>query len=632
MKNSISKDKPPTNEILFLENKALSLRIDSIRSTTKSKSGHPTSCLSAADLVAAIFFHELRYDLQNPKNPNNDRFILSKGHAIPVIYAAWKHLGVISDDELLALREFDSPLEGHPTPRFKYNEAATGSLGQGLAVGIGMALNAKLENLNYKTYVMLGDGEIAEGSIWESAELAAHYKLDNLLAIVDCNMLGQTGETIHAHEVEKYAKKFEAFGFETFVINGHNMQEILQALQQTKTIKEKPCVIIAKTDKGHGIKNVEGKNSFHGKPFKSEEVEKLIDQLKNEFPQATEYASKPYEPENPGTNQEISHDKTSLNLEKDPNSALFNPGEKIATRKAYGYALAAAGRKNKNIIALDGDVKNSTYSEIFEEEFPERFIQCFIAEQSMLGISTGFETRNKIPFAATFAAFLTRAFDQIRMAGIGRNALRLCGSHSGVSIGEDGPSQMGMEDLAMMRTLPNSIVFYPCDGVSTYKLVELMANYNDGISYLRTTRPTTSIIYDKNEKFEIGGCKVLKQSNNDKACIIGAGITLHEALKAYDMLKNQNISVSIIDLYCVKPLDVQTLKNIAKKSDNTIITVEDHYLEGGLGQAVASALVNENIDVYNLAVTKLPRSGTSEELMRFVKIDAQSIVEKVMQI
>jgi len=628
MKNRISED-----IILFLNNVALNLRIDSIRATAKSKSGHPTSCLSAADLVAAIFFHELKYDLQNPKNPNNDRFILSKGHAIPIIYAAWKQLGVITDEEFLTLREFDSPLEGHPTPRFKYNEATTGSLGQGLAIGVGFALNAKLEKLNYKTYVMLGDGEIAEGSIWEAAELAAYYKLDNLLAIVDCNKLGQTGETIHAHKVKKYAKKFEAFGFETFVIDGHNMLEILQTLQQTKTIKEKPCVIIAKTDKGHGIKKVEGKNNFHGKPFKPEEVEELINQLKTEFAQAAEYkSSKPYEPEKPEAAQEISQTKITLNLEKDPNASFFNIGEKIATRKAFGYALAATGRENKNIIALDGDVKNSTYSEIFEKEFPERFIQCFIAEQSMIGISTGLDTRNKIPFASTFAAFLTRAFDQIRMAGIGRNALRLCGSHCGVSIGQDGPSQMGMEDISMMRTLPNSIVFYPCDGVSAYKLVELMANYYDGISYLRTTRPETPIIYNKNENFEIGGCKVLKQGDDDKTCIIGAGITLHEALKAYDMLKNKNISVSIIDLYCIKPLNIKTIKSVAKKSSNTIITVEDHYLEGGLGQTVASALVNEDIKIYNLAVTKLPRSGKPEELMAYAQIDAQSIVEKVKEV
>ena len=616
-------------KLLYLQNKALNLRIDSIRATTASKSGHPTSCLSAADLVATIFFNFLRYDLKNPKNPNNDRFILSKGHAIPVIYAAWKHLGVITDKELLDLRKFDSVLEGHPTPRFAYNEATTGSLGQGLAVGAGMAINAKHEKLNYKTYVMMGDGEISEGSIWEAAEIATHYKLDNLIGIVDCNRLGQAGESLEGHNVEKYAKKFEAFGWQTYVIDGHDISEIVQTIDTILANKNKPNIIIAKTYKGYGLDKIQDTLGFHGKPFTQEEQEKCIDQLKTKFDQAAKFESKEtYQPEQPKAVKTQETTTITIDLTKDPNSKLFDLNQKIATRQAFGYALAALGRINENIFSLDGDVKNSTFTEIFEKEFPERFIQCFIAEQTMIGITTGLQQRGKIAFAATFAAFLTRAYDQIRMAGIGRNALRLCGSHCGVSIGEDGPSQMGLEDLAMFRAIPNSIVLYPSDGVSTYKLTELMANYNDGISYLRTTRPSTPILYGKDEKFKIGGCKVIKKNDQDKACIIAAGITLHEALKAYEKLKKQNIYVSVIDLYSVKPLDIETIEKTAFNSGNKIITVEDHYLQGGLGEAIASKLVNRPIRVEIMAVNKIPRSGTPEELFSYEEIDANSIVKK----
>ncbi|MCK4650691.1 transketolase [Candidatus Babeliales bacterium] len=626
MNEELTKEK-----LLFLKNKALNLRIDSIRATTASKSGHPTSCMSAADLISTIFFHFLKYDLKNPKNPNNDRFILSKGHAIPVVYAAWKGLGVISDEELLNLRKFDSVLEGHPTSRFKYNEAATGSLGQGLAIGVGMAINAKHENLDYKTYVMLGDGEIAEGSVWEACELAAYYKLDNLIAIVDCNRLGQSGSSLHGHEVEKIAKKFEAFGFKTYVIDGHNIEQIFETIQDVFEIKYKPTVIIAKTFKGYSLEKIQDKLGFHGKPFKKEDLDKIIDQLKNKFPQAAQF--EPSEIYKPKLNEQkavkVSIKKITLDLNKDSNSSIFDNGKEIATRKAFGYALEALGCESKNIFVLDGDVKNSTFTEIFEEKFQERFIQCFIAEQSMVGISTGLVLRDKIPFAATFGAFFTRAYDQIRMAGIGCNALRLVGSHCGVSIGADGPSQMGLEDIAMIRVIPNSIVLYPSDGVSAYKLTELMANYHDGISYLRTSRPSTPIIYDKNEEFKIGGCKVLKQSDNDKCCIIAAGITLIESLKAYEELKSKGVLVSVIDLYSVKPLDEKTIREISKKSDNKIVTVEDHYLQGGMGEAVNSIVVNDNIKIKNLSVKILPRSGTKDELLKYAQIDCQSIVRIV---
>jgi transketolase len=655
-------------KLLFLQNIALNLRIDSIRATTASKSGHPTSCMSAADIVATIFCNFLRYDIKNPKNPNNDRFILSKGHAIPVVYAAWKQLGVISDKELMTLRKFDSKLEGHPTPRFEYNEAATGSLGQGLAIGAGMALNAKHEKLDYKTYVMLGDGEISEGSVWEAAEVCAHYNLDNLITIVDCNRLGQSGESLHNHHVEKYAKKFEAFGFKTFVIDGHDIEQIIKTIEQAHEIKDQPIVIVAKTFKGYGLENIQDKNGYHGKPFKTEELDKVIDELKQRFIRAWEFQGKanadrldpsrrsllvrppqgerpnnqPDRPKEAAGRLDVSVEalaksegpnrSVQLNLQKDINSKFFNQDQKIATRKAFGYALVALGKENKNIFALDGDVQNSTYTEFFAKEIPDRFIECFIAEQTMVGVTTGLELRGKIAFAATFGTFFTRAYDQIRMAGIGRNALRLCGSHCGVSIGEDGPSQMALEDLAMMRTIPNSIILYPSDGVSAYKLTELMANYNDGVSYLRTSRPATPMLYNKDEKFEIGGCKVLRQSDNDKACIIAAGVTLHEALKAHQELKEQGIDVSVIDLYSVKPLDEKTIKAIAQKSGNKIVTVEDHYIQGGLGEAVATALVNDSISVHILAIKNISRSGKPEKLLAHAQIDAKNVVKKIKEI
>ena len=615
---------------LKLAHKALNLRIDSVRATTSSGSGHPTSCLSAADIISALFFHTMKFDPQNPNDKNNDRFILSKGHAIPVVYSAWKQLGVISDDELMNLRKIDSPLEGHPTPRFIYNEAATGSLGQGLAIGIGMAINAKKENLNYKTYVMMGDGEIAEGAIWEAAEIGAHYKLNNLIGIVDCNRLGQSGESIHNHDVEKYAKQFEAFGWKTFVIDGHNIEKIVETLETSNTITNQPVMIIAKTFKGHGL-SVANKNGCHGVPFKKDVLEDVISELTlrdASFGSSSGRTGKEITPVKTTATKEVP-EKITLDIKSDTNTNLFEKDQKIATRKAFGYAIASLGKKSKNVFALDGDVQNSTHTNIFAKEIPEQFVQCFIAEQTMVGVATGLESRGKIPFAATFGAFLTRAHDQIRMAGIGKNALRLCGSHCGVSIGQDGPSQMGLEDIAMMRAIPNSIVLYPSDGVSTYKLTELMANYNDGISYIRTTRAATPNLYGKDENFEIGKCKILKQSDNDTACIIAAGITVHESLKAYEVLQKQNISVSLIDLFSVKPLDVKTIIDVAKKSGNKIIVVEDHYTEGGISEAVALAVVNENIQVKSIAVTKLSRSGKPEELLKDAGIDADSIVAAV---
>lgn len=619
------------DQILFLKHQALNLRINSIRATTQSGSGHPTSCLSAADIVSVIFFNFMRYDTKNPSNPNNDRFILSKGHAVPLVYAAWELAGVISDKALLSLRQFDSVFEGHPTPRFPFNEAATGSLGQGLSVGLGMALNAKMDKLDYNTYVLMGDGEIAEGSIWEAVDLAEHYKVDNLVGIIDCNDLGQSGQTIDAYDVNKIVGKFKSFGWNAISVDGHDVKKLCAAVESAHKTTKKPTMIIAKTIKGYGVDNIAGKLGWHGKPLTHEESEKTINQLKTKFKKEANYK--------PGRVYAIPVPKVvklakklkpiSINLNKDSNKNLFDAGKKISTRKAYGFALAALGKACPQVVAIDGDVKNSTFSEIFEKSFSKRFIECFIAEQNMVGVATGLQSRGKIACVATFGAFFTRAFDQIRMAGVGKTALRLCGSHCGVSIGQDGPSQMALEDIAMISTVPGSIILYPSDGVSAYKLLEISANYDSGISYLRTTRADTPIIYDMNEKFELGGCKVLRKSAKDCCCIVAAGITLHEALKAYELLKKDGLFVSVIDLYSIKPLDVDTILKVAKKSGSRVVTVEDHYLNGGIGQIVASLLVNSEIKVNMLGLDHISRSGMPEELLRDAGIDAYGIVKAV---
>ena len=617
----------PAN-IATLEARALGLRIDSARATTASKSGHPTSCFSAADLIAALFFHIMHFDLSNPKNPTNDRFIMSKGHAIPVVYAAYKQLGVITDKQLLSLRAVDSILEGHPTPRFAFNEAATGSLGQGLAVGIGMALQAQLDKLLFHTFVMLGDGEIAEGSVWEAAEFAGYNKLDNLIALVDCNRLGQSDHTIAQHNVESIARKFAAFGWHTITIDGHSMPIIIDALSEAVAHEGSPVVIVAKTLKGDGLASIQNKIGYHGKPFSDQELTAVIGALKARFNQAASQLAILDEKTPSVTQTKITpeHHDLHLQLNDEIHKNQFAQGQSMAPRKAYGYALAALGRKSNAVVVLDADVKNSTYADIFEKEHPERLVQCFIAEQNMVGIATGLISRGKIAFAATFGAFFSRAHDQIRMASIGRVPLRLCGTHCGVSIGEDGPSQMALEDIALMRATPHSVVLYPSDGVSTYALTALMADYTGGISFLSATRENLPILYPINEQFSIGGCKVLKQSSNDQLCIVAAGITLHEALKAHALLAEEGINVAVVDLYSVKPLDTTTLIRIALQSGKKILTVEDHYLEGGLGEAVRSALPSNEFIIEHLAVTDISRSGKPQELLALAGIDAAHIV------
>jgi transketolase len=540
--------------ILFIEHKAYNLRRWSILATSHAGSGHPTSCLSAADIVATLFFYAMRYDPHNYKNPDNDRFILSKGHASPLLYGAWHELGMVTDAQMLTYRDFNSELEGHPTLRFPYAEAATGSLGIGLSIGVGEALCAKLDKRLYRTYVLMGDSESSEGSVWEAMQLAAHYKLDNLIAFIDCNNLGQSTETMLDYHIEKYVDRCTAFGWETFAVNGHNIEELMDALDKAHAIKDKPVMIIAKTIKGYGVDFAAGNPQMHGKAFNKEQEKEALQELRKNFSDAATYTqSQEWHPKFPDKS-EAAHtaECTFLKLP----AAIYKKGDMIATRKAYGQSLALLGDVCETVVSLDAEVKNSTFAELFENIYPTRFFQCFVAEQNMVGMGVGFERRGKIPFISTFAAFFSRAYDQIRMAAIGTSALRLVGSHCGVSIGQDGPSQMGLEDIALMRCLPQSIVLYPCDAVSTHKLVEQMARYTDGISYLRTTRMETPVLYNNDEEFPIGGCKILKKPTDiTKACIIGAGITLHEALKAHDILLKQNIYTAIIDLYSIKPLN-----------------------------------------------------------------------------
>ena len=604
-------------DIELLKGIANQLRIHSITSTTAAGSGHPTSCCSAADVVATLFFGHMRYDAKNPHYYNNDRFILSKGHAAPLLYAAWAETGLFPASDLLNLRKFNSDLEGHPTPRLPFVDVATGSLGQGLSVGTGMALAARLDKLDYNTYVLLGDGEIAEGAVWEAASLAGIYKLNNLIAIVDANRLGQSQATAFGHDIGVYAKRFDAFGWRVEVIDGHDIEEIAEVLSGTG-LDDKPLVIIAKTYKGAGVSFLQDQDGWHGKPLTKEEAAKAIAELQ------------------PSSKSGVGVAIPSPNILPAPNNAApasypplnYKLGDKVATREAYGTALARIGEADQRVVAMDGDTKNSTYAEKFFKKFPDRFTECYIAEQNMVGVATGFGTRGKVPFVSTFAAFFTRAADQIRVAGISSANLKLAGSHVGVSIGEDGPSQMGLEDLALMRAIVGSVVLYPSDAVSTEKLVEQMALVK-GLCFLRTSRPKSPVIYNNDESFPVGGAKVLRQNAGDKVTVVAGGVTLHEALKAADALKAEGIGITVIDAYSIKPLGKKEILAAAQKTNNTVITVEDHYAEGGLGDTVAGELSVNGVRVHKLAVNGLPRSGKAEELLAHFGIDAAAIMKKV---
>lgn len=605
----------------FLKQKATNLRIHSITATSEAGSGHPTTCLSAADIVSALFFHTMRYDTNDAQNPNNDRFILSKGHAAPLLYAAYAEAGIIPDEKLSTLRQIDSILEGHPTPRFEWTEVATGSLGQGLSLGLGMALNGKfLDKSDYRVYVLLGDGETAEGGVWEAAALASHYQLNNLIGIVDVNALGQSQRTMYTFDIDTYCQRFEAFGWQAIGIDGHNFDEILPALDQAKAATDRPTMIVAKTFKGKGVSFLENADNWHGKAIaKGEELDKALAEL---GPLHLE----PIQIEAPTAgNSNVARTAT----ESEPPD--YPSDEEVATRGGYGTGLAKLGTANPNVVALDGDTKNSTYAEQFMDLHPDRYFEMFIAEQNLVGAGIGLAKRGKIPFVSTFAAFLSRAYDQIRMSAISQANIKYAGSHCGVSIGEDGPSQMGLEDIAMFRAIPEAVVLYPSDAVSAERLVAEAAAH-EGIVYLRTSRPKTPILYDTDEKFPIGRCKVIRKSSEDTVTVVAGGVTVHEALKAYQMLAAEGITIRVIDLYSVKPVDAEALKAAAADTNKTLITVEDHYPEGGLGDAVLDAVATEDIRVHKLAVTGIPRSGKPEELLAHHGISANAIAQKVKDV
>jgi transketolase len=681
-------------------------------STSIAGSGHPTSSLSAADLMAVLMFGGFfRFDLHQPEYINNDRLIFSKGHASPLFYALYAVAGqssplpnpphqgegsknkflpldgggqgggglkrAIDPEELMTLRKFNSRLEGHPTMEFPYTEVPTGSLGQGLSVGVGMALSAKLDNLPYRTYVLLGDSEMAEGSVWEAMQLGAYYKLDNLVAILDVNRLGQRGETMYGWDVEIYRKKCEAFGWEVIVIDGHNFDQIKSAYETATSPqpspssamssepngqegRERPKMIIAKTVKGKGVSFLEDKDGWHGKALSADELKKALEELGEVDESIIGEISQP---------ERVTSPLPSPISERVPKAGEVKvtdyPKDKlVATRRAYGNALVNIVEAYPNAIVLDAEVSNSTYSEFVKKTHPEKFVECFIAEQNMAGMALGLARRGKIPFVSTFAAFLSRAFDQIRMSQYAKaninpvksakggaavqpfNGVKFCGSHAGVSIGEDGASQMGLEEIAMFRTLLDSVVLYPCDALSCEKLVWEAAKHQ-GIVYIQTTRKETPIIYtppsipplDKGGRggvelvdhdFKIGGSCVLHSSDHDQVTVIGAGITVHEALAAYEQLQKEGINIRVIDLYSVKPLDIATLQKAAQET-KAIITVEDSYPEGGIGEAVAGALCNFGVHyiLESLAVRKMPHSGKPDELLAYEEIDKNAIIKKI---
>ena len=604
-----------------LRNIATRLRIESVRATSEAGSGHPTSCCSAAEIMAALFFGQMRFDPGDPGNEENDRFVLSKGHAAPVLYAAWAEAGVIDRGQLSSLRRIDSDLEGHPTPRLPYVDVATGSLGQGICAAVGVALNARRIGSAYRTYALLGDGESAEGSVWEAAQTAARLALDNLCAITDVNALGQSRTTQWGHDMEAYAGRWRAFGWHTLVVDGHDLAALLDALDDVARTPGRPSMILARTLKGKGISFVEGREGWHGKPLKGDDLDRALGELEGQLGEDTLNPAIPSPPRRAAT----STAPISLETVRPPDYEL---GSSVATREAYGAALAALGAVDPRVVALDADVKNSTFSEKFEQEYPDRFYQMFIAEQVMVGAALGLASRGAIPFPSTFACFLTRAADFIRMGGIGNVNVKLAGSHAGVSIGEDGPSQMALEDLAMMRAVPGCVVLYPCDGVSAARLV-VVAAAHAGMTYMRTSRPKTPIIYTEADEFVIGGSKVLRESSEDVATVVAAGVTVFEALAAYDELDRSGVHLRVIDAYCVQPVDADTLVRAGRATGHRLITVEDHYAAGGLGDAVSDAVASHGIGVRRLAVREVPRSGTSAELLDRFGISARQIVEAV---
>ncbi|MFH0901634.1 MAG: transketolase [Pseudomonadota bacterium] len=607
------------------------LRKDCLVSTSEAGSGHPTTCMSAAEIMTVLFFAEMAIDPRDPFRPGTDHLVLSKGHAAPLLWASLKKLGAIAEDTR-TLRKVDSPLEGHPTPRVPgWVRVATGSLGQGLSVAMGMALGRRFKNDPGRIYCLMGDGEIAEGSVWEAAALASHYQLDNLCAVVDVNGLGQSGRTMHQHDLETVAGKLRAFGWQAITVNGHDVEALARAFEQARHQAGRPSVLVAATLKGKGAELTENKDGWHGKPLKKgEELDGALAELAAPAVAASVKPRSRGQLDSPARQVAPPASSTSpASPASPPPSPPYRIGQAVATREAYGDSLARLGMVDNRIVVLDSEVKNSTYAEKFKDRFPERFVECFIAEQNMVGAAMGLAAEGFVPFASTFAAFLSRAYDFIRVAAYSApKHLVLCGSHAGVSIGEDGPTQMGLEDLAMMRSVVGSTVFYPADAMAAARLVERAAAI-EGIVYLRTTRPKTPVLYSDQDDFPVGGCKVLRRSAKDVATVVAAGITLYEALAAHDRLSAQGIEIRVIDAYSIKPLDVATIQQCADET-HAVVTVEDHYAWGGLGEAVAAAVRAPRFRI--LAVREVPRSASPTEQMARHGIDADAIVRAVQDL
>ncbi|CAG5115215.1 unnamed protein product [Candidula unifasciata] len=617
---------PDSKTVQTLKDIANKLRIHSIESTNASNSGHPTSCCSAADVMSVLFFNVMSYTVDEPRHPNNDRFVLSKGHAAPILYAAWAEAGLFPASDLLELRKLTSDLEGHPTPRLNFVDVATGSLGQGLSCAAGMAYTGKyFDKADYRVYCLIGDGESAEGSIWEALAFGSRYNLDNLVAIFDINRLGQSEATMLEHDLDVYKARVEAFGWNTYVVDGHDVEALCKTFWDASHVKGRPTCILAKTYKGQGIPGVADAENWHGKPLGNQALE-AIKAIKDNIINAGPHNIIPRQP-----TVTLSPVNTSVELSQPPSYKL---GEVVATRLAYGTALVKIGKNNDRVVAMDGDTKNSTYAQKFKDAFPDRFIECYIAEQNLVGVGIGCGTRNRtIPFVSTFAAFFTRAFDQIRMGAISQTNANFVGSHAGVSIGEDGPSQMALEDISMFRSVPGSTVFYPTDAVSTERAVELAAN-TKGICFIRTSRPNVPVIYENNEPICCwegkGMLSIVRQSASDQVTVIGACVTLYEALKAADILAERGVNIRVIDPFTIKPIDADTIIGSALQTGGRIITVEDHYAEGGLGEAVAGSVSHQSgITVKRLFVPEIPRSGKSEELLEKYGISANCIVKAV---
>ncbi len=604
-----------------LKHRAARIRWLSLKTTAQAGSGHPTSCCSIAEIMSALFFKVMRYDPAKPGSHANDRLVLSKGHAAPALYAAWCEAGYLKEEEVFTLRKMGSRIEGHPMPILPFVDVATGSLGQGLSVGLGIAQqqHAVVKN-GARTFVILGDGEVAEGSVWEAFSLAASMNRDNLIAIIDVNRLGQSRETMHGHDMRTYARKVEAFGWEAIVIeDGHDIEQVLKAFEQGLNVKGKPVCLIAKTFKGGGLSNVADKDNWHGKPIMpGNGLEEAIAEVEKDIMKTPPAPAIAHPEEIRG---KIIEGPVAPEVEPPP----YKKGEKVATRQAVGTALVALGKADERVWVVDGDTQNSTYAQKFGEKFPERFVECFIAEQNMAGVSAGLASRGLIPFATTFGAFLARAFDQVRMAALSGLKVKLIGTHAGISIGEDGPSQMALEDLAAFATLPNGTLLYPSDAVSAYNCIVNLGRH-DGPGYVRLSRPANEVIYDADEKFPIGGLKLLKKAGKPALTVISAGVIIHEILKAVKTIDTQD-QIQVVDLYCLKPFPKAELQEIIKASAGKVVVFEEHAPEGGVGSSVALNMAGSIKEFKHVAVTSVPKSGTPEELLASFGLSAEKIAE-----